>query len=421
MTGKRLLFVSPRFIFPSDSGGKIRTRDVLRGMKGGRFEITLVSPEPPGGAERFAEDLRCVCDHFVGWPEAVHDFAWNLRRHLSVASSLPISVASDRSKAGRAVIDVELQRRPDVIVADFPHASVLLPDQVSGASVLFTHNVEAEIFKRHAEVAAGPVLRALWLSQERKMKGFEDDAARRYDALVAVSARDADYFRAISRAGQVFTIPTGVDLEYFAYKQPRVDVQHDGGTIVFTGSMNWLANVDGIRFFMDQAWPRIAEARPAARMVVVGHSPPKELVQAVKDKGLGWTFTGFVDDVRVHVNAADAFIIPLRVGGGTRIKAFEAMAMGCPVASTAIGVEGLPVVPGEHCVIGDSGDALADAVLRLLGDPATRQSISRNARRLVAERYSFRAAAAAFEDACLTTLAAKRRAPASFIPQTLTA
>jgi polysaccharide biosynthesis protein PslH len=421
MTAKRLLFVSPRFIFPSDSGGKIRTRDVLRGMKGRQFEITLASPEPPRGAAQFAAELRRVCDRFVGWPEPARDLAWKFRRHLSVVSALPVSVASDRSKAGRAVVAAELEHQPDVVVADFPHASVLLPDKIGGARVLFTHNVEAEIFKRHAEVATSPMLRAMWLSQARKMKAFEDDAVRCYDGVVAVSERDADYFRAVSCSAQVSTIPTGVDLEYFAYGEPRVDVQRDGGTVVFTGSMNWLANVDGIRFFMDQVWPRIAEARPAAQMVVVGHSPPKDLVQLVKDRGLGWTFTGFVDDVREHVSAADAYVIPLRVGGGTRIKAFEAMAMGCPVASTTIGVEGLPVVAGEHCLIGDSGNALADAVLRLLGDRVTRQSISRNARRLVAERYSFRAAAAAFEDACLRTLATKRRAPAPLIRQTLTA
>src|SRR5207237_8648610 len=197
MTAKRLLFVSPRFIFPSDSGGKIRTRDVLRGMKGGQFEITLASPEPPRGTAQCAAQLRDVCDRFAGWPEPVHDFSWSFRRHLSVVSTLPISVASDRSEAGRAVIAAELERQPDVVVADFPHASVLLPDKVGGARVLFTHNVEAEIFRRHAEVATSPVLRALWLSQARKMKAFEEDAARRYDGLVAVSERDADYFRAV--------------------------------------------------------------------------------------------------------------------------------------------------------------------------------------------------------------------------------
>ncbi len=421
MTRKRLLFVSPRFLFPSDSGGKIRTGVILRGMKGGQFDITLVSPEPPGGAARFANELRCVCDRFVSWPEVVRGFGWEMQRFFSAASPLPISVASDRSKAGCAIVAAELDRRADVVVADFPHASVLLPGEISAARVLFTHNVEAEIFKRHAEVAGNAVLRTLWASQARKMKTFEDAAASRCDGVVTVSKRDAEYFRASARAEQVFTIPTGVDLDYFAYARPRNEVPPDGGTVVFTGSMNWLANVDGMRFFMDQAWPQIAAARPTAKMVVVGHSPPRDLLQSANDRGLKWTFTGFVEDVRVHVNAGDAYVIPLRVGGGTRIKVFEAMAMGCPVASTAIGVEGLPVVGGEHCLVGDSGDALAAAVLKLLDNAAMRQAISRNARKLVEERFSFLAASAAFEKACLQTLFSKRRAEPPLVPQTLTA
>jgi glycosyltransferase involved in cell wall biosynthesis len=404
MSSQRLLFVSPRFLFPSDSGGKIRTRDVLRGMKGKHFEITLVSPEPPDGSKRFARDLDRVCDRFVGWRESLRDLAWDVRRILSLASALPISVVSDRSRAGRAVVAAELERRPDLVVADFPHAHVLFPDTTQCPRILFTHNVEAEIFRRHAEVARGPMLRTLWESQTRKMKAFEDDLAGRYDGLVTVSERDAAYFRALPGMRRIFTIPTGVDFDYFRYAAPRNEIAGDAGTVVFTGSMNWLANVDGVRFFMDEVWPRIAAARPKARMVVVGHSPPRELAQVVKDRGLAWTFTGFVEDVRPHVNAGDAYVIPLRVGAGTRIKAFEAMAMGCPVASTTIGVEGLPVIPGKHCLIGDSAESLAAAVLKLLSDAGARQAISREARKLVEERFSFRAAAAAFEDACVRTL-----------------
>jgi polysaccharide biosynthesis protein PslH len=417
MTRQRLLFVSPRFLFPSDSGGKIRTRDVLRGMKGGHFEITLVSPQPADGSKRFGHDLERICDRFVGWPETMRSAGFYLRRRLLVTSSMPISVATDRSRAGRATVAAELERRPDVVVADFPHASVLLPDKTQCASVLFTHNVEAEILRRHAEVARGPLMRALWKNQTRKMKAFEDSAASRYDGLVAVSERDAAYFRALPGVRQVFTIPTGVDLDYFTYARPKDEIPSGGGTVVFTGSMNWLANVDGIRFFMDEVWPRIVAARPAARMIVIGHSPPRDLAQAVKDRGLAWTFTGFVEDVRTYVKAGDAYIIPLRVAGGTRIKAFEAMAMGCPVASTSTGIEGLPVVSGKHCLIGDSGDALAVAVLKLLSDADTRQAISRDARRLVEERFSFRAAAAAFEDACMRTLAAARPAAAPSFAQ----
>jgi glycosyltransferase involved in cell wall biosynthesis len=260
------------------------------------------------------------------------------------------------------------------------------------------------------------MLRALWESQTRKMKAFEDDLAGRYDGVVTVSERDAAYFRALPGMRRIFTIPTGVDFDYFRYAVPRNEIAGDAGTVVFTGSMNWLANIDGIRFFMNEVWPRIAAARPEARMVVIGHSPPRELAQVVKDRGLAWTFTGFVDDVRPHVNAGDAYVIPLRVGAGTRIKAFEAMAMGCPVASTTIGVEGLPVIPGKHCLIGDSAEALAGAVLKLLSDAGARQAISREARKLVEERFSFRAAAAAFEDACVRTVGTERSRAPSLAP-----
>ncbi len=416
MSSQRLLFVSPRFLFPSDSGGKIRTRDVLRGMKGRHFEITLASPEPQDGSKRFGRDLDRICDRFVGWPESLRDLAWDVRRILSLTSALPISVVSDRSRAGRIVVAAELEKRPDIVVADFPHADVLLPERTQCARILFTHNVEAEIFRRHAEVARGPAMRALWESQTRKMKAFEDAVAGRYDGLVAVSERDAAYFRALPGAQRIFTIPTGVDFDYFRYSAPRSEIGGNAGTVVFAGSMNWLANVDGIRFFMDEVWPRITAARPGARMVVIGHSPPQELAQIVRDRGLAWTFTGFVDDVRPHVQAGDAYVIPLRVGGGTRIKAFEAMAMGCPVASTVIGVEGLPVVPGRHCLVGDSAEALAAAVLKLLGDAVVRRAISREARRLVEERFSFRAAAAAFEDACIRTLGAAPSLAPSLAP-----
>jgi len=412
MKRNNLLFVSPRFLFPADCGGKIRTRDILRGMKGGRFEITLASPEPPDGSGRFAEELRRVCDRFAGWPETARGPLWTIARCMSLLSPFPLAVASDRSEAGRDVLATELARGADVVVADFPHSTVLLPAHLGSPSVLFTHNVEAEIFRRHAAVAPSAFHRAVWESQGRKMQRFEDDAARRFDAVVAVSERDGRHFGEVCGKDRVFVIPTGVDLDYFPFRQTQPPVPPDGGTVVFTGSMDWLANVDGVRYFMDEVWPRIARARPGARMVVVGHSPPRTLVQAAKDRGLAWTFTGFVDDIRPYLRDAHVYVIPLRVGGGTRIKAYEAMAAGCPVVSTSIGVEGLPVIPDRDCFIGDSAEAFGAAVLRLLENATARRTLAANARHLVEHRFSARAAAAEFEDACLRAVAMAERVAA---------
>jgi len=296
MKRNNLLFVSARFPFPADCGGKIRTRDILRGMKGGRFEIALASPQPPDGSRRFAEELRRVCDRFVGWPETARGLLWTVARCMSLLSQFPLAVATDRSDAGRGVLATELARGADLVVADFPHSTVLLPARLSSPSVLFTHNVEAEIFRRHAAVASSSFHRAVWESQGRKMQRFEDDAARRFGAVVTVSERD--------------------------------------------------------------------------------------------------------------------YVIPLRVGGGTRIKAYEAMAAGCPVVSTTIGVEGLPVVPDRDCLIGDTAEAFGVAVLRLLDDAGARRTLARSARHLVEHRFSAKAAAAVFEGACLRAAAMAERAAA---------
>src|ERR1700743_1817110 len=148
----RLLFVSPRFLFPLNEGGKIRTVGMLRAMKkDGPFEITLVSPAPPDIGQ-YTADIASACDRFFSWPPPR---TGKLTQVIGVLGSLPASTASDRSQAGRAVVAGELGKRPDVMVDDFPHSAVLLPPKLAPASVMFTHNLEAEILERHAAVATG--------------------------------------------------------------------------------------------------------------------------------------------------------------------------------------------------------------------------------------------------------------------------
>ena len=401
---RRLLFVSSRYLFPVDSGGKIRTVNILSGMKGGAFEITLASPLPPGARSTEPEETRDICDRFVGWPGAARGalFKWTRMRHL--VSTLPVSVATDVSNAGRRVLAGELERAPDVLVMDFPHAAVLAPPPYPCSSVLFTHNVEAEIFHRHAEIARNPLKRAIWRSQAAKMERYERELLPKFTTVVAVADRDRDYFQAKYGVGNVSVIPTGVDLGYFTYKACTDLADREGGTVVFTGSMDGMANIDGIEFFMDEVWPDISRARPRARCVIVGRSPPQALVERARVRKLNWEFTGFVDDVRPFVHNAHVCVIPLRVGGGTRIKVYEAMAMGCPVVSTRIGVEGLPVEPDRHFLQADSADAMAAAVLALLDDRERGARRSQQARKYVEENMSAGRAARVFEQICLRAL-----------------
>lgn len=397
----RLLFVSPRFLFPMDQGGKLRTGNILRGLKGGAFHVTLASPAPRDTGP-FDADLGAASDRFASWQEQPPSRARRLR---ALASSMPVAVATDGSFAGRSVVGNALAGKPDVVVVDFPHADVLMPARVRPASVLFTHNVEAEIFERHAERATGP-WKLVWAAQGRKMRRFEQQALARYDTVVAVSARDRAALAGRYDLPAVEAVDTGVDLDFFAASPLGAagDPGPDGGTLVFTATMSWAANVDGIHFLLDEVFPILLRARPRLRAVVIGRDPPASLSEKIKARGLDVTLTGFVDDIRPHVAGAHVYVIPLFVGSGTRIKAFEAMAMGRPVVSTTLGIEGLDVTDGEHFVRADDGPAFARGVLGLLDDPAARGRIAAAARRLVEDRFSWSRVARQFEAICLRTL-----------------
>ncbi len=398
-----LLFVSPRFLFPADEGGKIRTSNILRQMKGGAFHIILASPAPPDAARHQAE-TDGVCDTFISWPATPFS---RLRRIRALLDRRPVSVATDDTPQGRAAVAAALAGRPDVvpdlIVVDFPHAAVLTPGRIPVPAVVFTHNVEAEIYERHARLAKG-VHHLVWRDQARKMTRFEGDTLRRFDRVVAVSERDARALTARFGLTAVDAIDTGVDLDFFQPTPPPPDPAPGEGTIVFTGTMDSPANSEGIRFLMDQAWPLVLQARPQACALIVGRNPPPALVAAAPPS---MSFTGTVDDIRPHVARAHLAVIPLNVGSGTRIKAFEAMAMGRPVLSTTIGVEGLDVVPGRHLLIADDAPAFAAAILTLLDDGALRRSLVTAARTLLEERFSWAQVARQFEAICHKALAPK--------------
>jgi glycosyltransferase involved in cell wall biosynthesis len=397
----RLLFVSPRFLFPMDQGGKIRTGNILRGLKDGAFEVTLASPAPPS-VSRFARDLDAACDRFTSWPERAPS---RIARLSSLASKLPVAVVRDRSPAGSACIDRALMNKPDVVVVDFPHAGVLVPDRVDAASVMFTHNVEAEIFERHA-ARAGGIWGLVWADQNRKMTRFEGNTLRRFNSVIAVSRRDATALSDRYGLPRVEEIDTGVDLEFFAPASPdaAVDPGYDGGILVFAATMNWAANVEGINYLLDEVWPALVAARPGIGAVIVGRDPPAALARKIKDRGLNVTLTGFVDDIRPYVARGHVYVIPLWVGSGTRIKAFEAMAMGRPVVSTSLGIEGLGVTAGEHFLRADNAAIFSSAILALLGDAAFRLRIATAARHLMEARFSWATVAARFEAICLSAL-----------------
>ncbi len=396
---KSLLFVSPTFLYPIDTGGRIRTTQILRGLKGGAFDVILGSPATTDDLRQYEANMQALAARYFHWPIAPRNAWFRLARMRYLLHRLPIPVATDYSSRAVDQIADELAKKPAVTVFDFPHAMVLAPEKMAGPLVLFTHNVEAEIFARHAKLANDPIRRAIWKNQHRKMHAFEQRVVKRADVVIGVSGRDCRYLEDAYGAQRTVVIPTGTDVEFFGYAPPG-----DNKTVVFCGSMDWMANIEGIEWFMDEVWPLVRATEPAARMRVVGRSPPAKLLQRAERFGDAWEFTGWVDDVRPHVQGCRAFVIPLRVAGGTRLKVFEGMAMGTPVVSTAIGVEGLPLEAERHFLQGDSGQELADSILRTLRDEELGLRLSRAGRQYVEEKASFQRAATVFEEACLSVI-----------------
>ncbi|HEX3995894.1 MAG TPA: glycosyltransferase, partial [Acetobacteraceae bacterium] len=177
-----------------------------------------------------------------------------------------------------------------------------------------------------------------------------------------------------------------------------------------TATMSWPANVEGIHFLLDEVWPTLVAARPCINAVIIGRNPPASLADKIRQRGLNVTLTGFVDDIRPYVAQSHVYVIPLFVGSGTRIKAFEAMAMGRPVVSTSLGIEGLDVTDGEHFLRADDAISFSRGILALLDDDALRHRVAGAARRLMEQRFSWKTVAAQFEAICQEALERRRQA-----------
>jgi glycosyltransferase involved in cell wall biosynthesis len=264
--------------------------------------------------------------------------------------------------------------------------------------VIFTHNVEAEIWRRHAVTKSGAIARALYRTQHTRMRRFERRTLARFEAVLAVSEADRDTFATLYPEAihePVHVVPTGVDTGYFAPAPGDAASR----TLVFTGSMDWLPNEDGMTYFCRDILPRIRRSEPDATLSIVGRAPTPAVKRLADIPGV--EVTGRVDDVRPHIARGAVYVVPLRIGGGTRLKIFEAMSMAKAVVSTTVGAEGLPVTSGRDIDIADEPARFAHGVVHLMRDAETRRAREAAARRLVVERYDWSAVALDFENALL--------------------
>ncbi len=240
----------------------------------------------------------------------------------------------------------------------------------------------------------GPWLLAFLAVEWRSIRHYGAEACARAGLTVAVSEADRALLRAGAPGADIRAIPTGVDTAYF---HPNGAAEAPA-TLVFTGSMDWYPNEDAILYFLEAILPEIRREVPGVSLVVVGRDPTDRLRAAGAAAGI--RVTGTVPDVRPYVAEAAVYVVPLRVGGGTRLKIFEALAMGKAVVSTRVGAEGLPIVSDRHFLQADSPAAFAQAVVSLLKDADRRRALGLAGRRLVEERYSWSQVTRDFEGHC---------------------
>jgi len=315
---------------------------------------------------------------------------------LNLSSRLPYAIQKYRSAEMRRAVERELsERNHDVVVCDFLVPSINLARDRRCPAVLFQHNVESMIWRRHYEVQTNKIKKAFFRNQWQKMYWYEREACLAFDAVVAVSPNDREQMRNEFGLTQVYDVPTGVDTEFFR----PLGTAREPFELVFTGSMDWMPNEDAIIYFIEKIMPRISSWNPQLTLTIVGRNPGGRL-KVLAESNRQIKITGRVDDVRPYIDKASAYVVPMRVGGGTRLKIYEAMAMAKPVISTTVGAEGLPIRDGKELLIADQPEDFAQAVIRTLSDAPFAAKIGEQARALVCERFGWERAAQAFMQVC---------------------
>ncbi len=396
----RILWVKSDFLHPTTRGGQIRTLEIVKRLHA-RHEVHYIAydnPSQPEGLRRAGEYCsRAYPVRLDVPPRRSLGFVAQLAGNLT--SSMPLSLSRYCSPAMRdQIASVRSSQQFDSVVCDFLAPAPNFAD-MSGV-VLFQHNVESMIWRRHVEQAPDPVRRAYFKMQADRMFAWERRMCQAAARVIAVSPQDADVMRELFGIEAV-SVPTGVDLEYFRrpFDAPRK------ADLVFVGSMDWLPNSDGVNYFVREILPLIWQRKPDCTLAIVGRSPSPAM-QALAQHDSRIQVTGTVPDVRPWLWGASASIVPLRIGGGTRLKIYESMAAGTATVSTSIGAEGLDVSHPENIRLADTPEAFADQCIALLQDKEQRESVATEALRLVTSRFSWDLVAAEFEKLLLVGNAA---------------
>jgi glycosyltransferase involved in cell wall biosynthesis len=377
-----ILVLDEEIPWPANTGKRLRTLNLLSELAH-QFRVDLLVHRNNACPAAIAElQQRGIEVHLS--PSRVPSKAGPLfpfRVAGSLAARLPYSVYSHYQPAFRAKLEELIRTRDYRLIHCEWTPYALYARGLNLPVCIAAHNVEWIIWDRMASADTRGHLRAFYRAQARLMRRFERTVFQQFRHVTAVSVQDAEELRALG-SPDVVVVPNGVDTNCYA---PAHGATVEPHTLVFTGSMDWRPNQDAIRWFIRQVHPLLKQ-RTDYRMFVVGRNPPSWM----SDKRLippELTITGSVDDTRPWIGRGAVYVVPLRVGGGSRLKILEALAMARPVVSTTIGMEGLDLEAGAHLLVADGAETFVDAICTLFANPRHGQQLGNAGRARVEAVY----------------------------------
>ena len=387
----KVLFLSQIVPYPPHGGVLQRGYNLLREISkfATVYLAAFVHRDLLRTEEQVAESRRALgefcarVDFFNLWAKqsSLHKYA---ALTASLGSSMPYSIIAHRSEAfQRHVSRIVASGDIDVIHVDTLGLVPFVDKLREVPCVLTHHNIESMLMGRRAEVETRTLAKWFLEREAEKLRSYERAVSRRFDANILVSGTDEQAL--CSAVPEVITsvVSNGVDTDYFTPQG-----EQDSLTLIYTGGLNMFANLDAVLFFLREIWPLVSAEEPSVRFMVIGQDPPHELREMGK-RDPRIEVMGYVADVRPFVTQAAVYVVPLRVGGGTRLKVLDAMAMGKAIVSTSVGCEGIHASPGEHLLVVDNPAHFARTVIDLLRNRTRRVLLGQAARRLVETCYAW--------------------------------
>ncbi|MBC8075642.1 MAG: glycosyltransferase [Chloroflexales bacterium] len=388
----RVLMLTQVLPYPPDSGPRVKTYNLLQYLAQ-QHEVTLVSlVRSPAEAAR-ADALRPLCAEIHTVPLARSRMRDALHLAKSALSGVPFVISRDDCPPLRHLLtQLTARTHYDIIHADQLNMAQFVLDLPGGARVLDQHNAVWTIVQRMAQqYRLGP--KRLFLEREaRLLRRYEADVCSRFDAVLAVSEPDHWALEQAAREAGVALPPVEVvPITVDTGAQTAVEREPHPHTILSMATMFWPPNVDGVLWFARAVYPLVKAQVPEVRLALVGARPPASVLRLQTDDP-SIVVPGYVDDPQPYLAASAALIVPVRAGGGMRVKILEALARGIPIVSTTVGYEGIALTPGEHLLVGDTPEAFAAALVRLLRSPETGRALVAAGRRRVEQLYDWRVA-----------------------------